>query len=212
MTNEFSTPTAPLGIDKAKSLQEQMAQAQQILDAGKASGTPSAVPPLEGAETITDAPEVSQEDQEFGPSDEELGITEDTKTAFFESILAGGQYLEEVSLFDGKLLVGFRSRTAGESEECLIDAGKQGAETVVEYELHLTLRYLAYSLAYIKNQEKGPTTFDVGLLPERLTRLRALPTPLYTALMQLGNKFDQKMGRLSNLSIKSDFWHPALAS
>jgi hypothetical protein len=209
MSSEFTTPDPPEGIDTTKSIQEQMAQAQKILDAAKEAGEPSAIDPEDIlVPEVPETPEVEY----FGPSDEELGITEDVKTAFFESILAGGDYYEEFPLFDGKVIVGFRSRTAGESEECLLQAGQQGAETVVDYELHLTLRYLAYSLVSIRNKEKGEGSYDDGTLEQRVAKLRGLPTPLYTALMELNNKFDRKLGRLSQLCVQPDFWQPVTAS
>ncbi len=205
MAEDFTTPKS--GLDTSKPLTDQFEQVQAILD------SETSAPPAEeeGSSTLDLNPD---HDPEAGaPSNEELSITEEMKTAYFESILAGGLFVDVADLFDGKIKVGLRARTSGESEECLISAGQQGSDTVVDYELHLTLRFLSYSLVYVQNTRDGRKgEYDHGTLDERIERLRALPGPLYTSLIEVANRFDRRLARLSHLSTLPNFWQTADAS
>ena len=207
MSDELSVPKSAKQVHE--DAQKQLKDVQQILDAEaaqrkedarpKAPDYPEGHEPM-GDDTFDDRPDLNQVD-----------VTEEEKTKYFESILAMTPYHEEFDLFDGNMVVTLRARTAEEAEEALLKAGGDEVQSMVDYEAALTRNNLAYTLVRIQTKDKT-TEYDHGTLEERWDRLKSMPTPLFTSLLTLSSRFNQKIEKLSLLSIKPNFWRPVSAS
>lgn len=204
MSTDFDVPKS--AGEQQKSLHEKMADAQKILDqqaeARKQAETPSAPEEEEneGAEI--------EEEPDLYP---EIELTEEDKTSFFESVLAGVPYSEEYPLFGGQMQILLRVRRAEEAEAALTAAGKIVAPSVIEYEAVFALHNLACALVAITSQ-KGVVRQEGQPEKERVAYLRNMPSPLYTVLLEKMSFLDRKAAKLSRAASKPNFWHPASES
>jgi hypothetical protein len=208
-------PTAKSAAEVNADSKAKMHAAQQALDGEAAKRKAEARPtaPEDLYEEHVGPIEDEDEDEDVTLAEAagdwaSVKVSEEEKTAFFEATIARMPYGEEFEMFDGRITVLFRSRLAGESEEALLDTGKQDARSVVDYEAILLVRNLGWSLVHMKTDRGKEDFYDEGTLAERVARIHKIPTPLYVSLIDLVGQFDRKVARLSYLATQPNFWLP----
>ena len=131
----------------------------------------------------------------------QLAITEDDRTKFFDCIVADTSYTEEISVFDGKLILGFRTLNIKETD--IVRSKMKEVEYIYtnNHDIDFCKYTIAFSFCGMANPNPDPEKsmtikYDSGDLVTRIARVDKFTAPKYMLIADSFIAFNDKVSRL----------------
>jgi hypothetical protein len=146
-------------------------------------------------------------------------LTDAEKESFFKAFLADAPYEAEESLFNGKLIVKFKTLSVGENnlvmQQLQFDRDNGTAKNSDAYLIQVIQYRIAASMTHFDkqpfaieiNEETSPTDVKAGqtYLIKRLEVMKEWPTFKVSSLTDAFNRFEKKVRALTEESFKENF-------
>lgn len=138
------------------------------------------------------------------PAKVRLPVSDEDKNTYFTAILSNSPYKEKLVACGGQLNVVFRTRTVQESEEVLKKLNGEVLAKQIDYLADYQNKHLMCHIALAVTEING-INYDHGNLEERVKRIMVLNNQIYLVLIELLNRFDEKMNTLREEALKPNF-------
>lgn len=160
-------------------------------------GPPPSIPEPPAVKTALQEPK-----KDVGPV--LLPITDEDRERYFNSVLSNKPYTETLQACNKRLEVGFRTRSVQESEAIIQMLNKALSAKTIDYLADYQNKHLMCHIACAVTSINDEN-IDKGSLDERLKRIEALNSQIYMIIIELINRFDDKMNRLREEALKPNF-------
>jgi hypothetical protein len=134
----------------------------------------------------------------------QLPISNEDKDKYFNCIITNQPFHEELTVFNGKLKVGMRTRTVQESEAVLKFLNKMITSKEIDFYPDFQNKHVMGHVAFAVTSLNGKN-IDAGDLEARLKRITSLDNQLFIILIEMLKRFDEKMQRLRDEALKPNF-------